>query len=178
MAIYGFLSVANCLFWWKPQICKLCCHHTLQEESVGWFALSPRFAHRFPDIPWTPKMVQKGQNPQGSPPLSWTGLFFLLRGIGSNGNGAVVTAWLCLMTRGRAAPLSWLPIPRKCTSAWLLSPKESHVYWGNLLFINLTWAQRAAQETDFFNQIVHFWLNGLVSTPFLFLSCCTGAICV
>lgn len=160
-----------------PDLQTVLSPHTARSIS-GLVCSVTQVCTQIPDIPWTPKMVQKGQNPQGSPPLSWTGLFFLLRGIGSNGNGAVVTAWLCLMTRGRAAPLSWLPIPRKCTSAWLLSPKESHVYWGNLLFINLTWAQRAAQETDFFNQIVHFWLNGLVSTPFLFLSCCTGAICV
>lgn len=123
-------------------------------------------------------MVQKGQNPQGSPTLSWTGFFFLLRDIGSNGNDAVEN-WLAELNDPRHNSSSQLdPNPQEMHLGLITVPKESHMYSGSLLFINLTCAQRAAAQTDFFNQIMYFRLNDLVSTHFLFLSCCTRAICV
>lgn len=176
--VYGFLSVANCLFCWKPQLCKLCCHHTLQATWVGWFALSLGLAHRFLTSPELHKWYRRGKIPRLLPLWAAQGSFFCWGILAVMAPVQSVTGWLHLMTRGTTDPLSWLPIPRKCTPAWLLLSKESHMYSGNLLFINLTCAQRAAAETDFFNQIMHFQLNDLVSTHFLFLSCCTGAICV
>lgn len=150
----------------KPQLCKLCCHHTLQEALVGWFALSPRFAHRFLTSHELHKWRRRGKIPRilllwaGQGSFFCWGVWAVLAVVQS------ITGWLCLMTRGTTAPLSWLPIPRKCTSAWLLSPKESHMYSASLLFINLTCDQRAADETDFFNQIVLFFIKWLGFYPF------------
>lgn len=155
-----------------------CCHHILQEASVGWFALSPRFAHSFLTSHEPHKWCRRGKIPRIVLLWAGQGSFFCWGVLAVLAVVQSRTGWLCLMTRGTTASLSWLPIPRKCTSAWLLSPKESHMYWASLLFINLACAQRAAEETDFFNQIVRFRLNDLLSTHFLFLSCCTGAICV